>query len=276
MIPIEDHTGDVISKAQRGLGLTNAMLMEKAGITQAQLRALKSGEFNEEALRRVAPVLKLDADALVELGRGSWYPQQPGEIDGFRMFTTPYGSMTVNACLVWDKESRKAVVFDTGADARPILKAAEELGVSIELILITHAHEDHVADLKRLLAKTGAKAYVNVREQAEEDFPKGVETFSAGQSFVLGRLRIESVLTSGHSPGQTTYIVKGLERLVAVVGDSLFAGSIGGGLVSFADQYRNDRERILTLPDDTVIAPGHGPLTTVGEEKAHNPFFARS
>jgi glyoxylase-like metal-dependent hydrolase (beta-lactamase superfamily II) len=68
-------------------------------------------------------------------------------------------------------------------------------------------------------------------------------------------------------------VVKGLERRLGVVGDSLFAASMGGGMVSYSDQYRNNVDQILTLPDDTILACGHGPLTTVGEEKEHNPFF---
>lgn len=254
--------------------MTNAVLVEQAGITAGQLRSLKKGDLNEEALRKVAPVLKLDADQLVELAKGDWYPEQPGEIVGFRMFNTVYGDMTVNAYLVWDRESRKAVVFDTGADVKPILDVVKELDLTVELILLTHAHIDHVLDLRKLMTRTNAVAYLNVREEVDLDFPKKVETFSAGQSFVLGTLRIESVLTSGHSSGQTTFIVKGLDKPIAIIGDSLFAGSIGGGLVSFADQYKNDKEQIFTLPDDTILAPGHGPLTTVGQEKAHNPFFA--
>ncbi len=75
-------------------------------------------------------------------------------------------------------------------------------------------------------------------------------------------------------PGGTTFFVRGLDRPVAIVGDSLFAGSMGGGNVSYADAIRNNLEKILTLPDNTVLCPGHGPLTTVGEEKTHNAFFA--
>src|SRR5437867_1453712 len=80
--------------------------------------------------------------------------------------------------------------------------------------------------------------------------------------------------TWGHSPGGMTYVVTGLARLIAIVGDSLFAGSMGGGNVSYQDALRNNLEKILTLPDETIICPGHGPMTTVGEEKQHNPFFA--
>jgi hydroxyacylglutathione hydrolase len=274
MLPLEDNTGDIIGKAQRGLGFTSEVLARKAGVTTAQLRALRAGEFLEEPMRRVARALGLGADALVAIGRGAWYPEQPPPIDGFRMITTPYHSMTVNACLVWDAASRQAVAFDTGADAGPLLEEAAALKLKIELVLITHAHVDHVMALPQLLKATGAKAWVNARDTDEEDFPRDVETFATGQSFVLGNVRIETRLTSGHSAGQTTYVVRGLGRPLAIVGDSLFAGSIGGGLVSFADQVRNDREQILTLPDETVLACGHGPLTTVGQEKAHNPFFA--
>jgi hydroxyacylglutathione hydrolase len=81
-------------------------------------------------------------------------------------------------------------------------------------------------------------------------------------------------LTSGHSPGGMTFVVTGLSRPVAIVGDSLFAGSMGGGNVSYDDALRNNREKILTLPDETIVCPGHGPLTSVGKEKRDNPFFA--
>jgi glyoxylase-like metal-dependent hydrolase (beta-lactamase superfamily II) len=71
-----------------------------------------------------------------------------------------------------------------------------------------------------------------------------------------------------------TYVVTGLSRPLAIAGDSLFAGSMGGGNVSYEDALRNNREKILTLPDEAVVCPGHGPLTTVGKEKRDNPFFA--
>jgi hydroxyacylglutathione hydrolase len=85
---------------------------------------------------------------------------------------------------------------------------------------------------------------------------------------------VETRLTCGHTSGGITYVVHGLEFPVAVVGDAMFAGSMGGGMVSYRDALRTNREQILTLPDDTILCCGHGPLTTVGEEKLHNPFFA--
>ncbi len=273
MIPLEDNVGDIIGKAQRGLGITNEALREQAGVTQAQLRALKGDTPAEDVLRKVAPILRLGANQLVALARGTWHPAPVPPIAGFAMLHLPFEDMTVNTYLVWDTTTRRAVVFDSGPDASAVLSVVRQEKLQVELVLITHAHVDHVIALPEILKATNAKAWIHARETAEEDFPRGVETFTTGQSFVLGQLRIETRLTSGHSAGQTTYVVKGLDRLLAVVGDSLFAGSMGGGLVSYADQYRNDVEQILTLPDETVLAPGHGPLTTVAEEKQHNPFF---
>ncbi len=275
VIPLEDNVGDIIGKAQKGLGILNEVLAERSGITPAQLRNLKGGSLRDPAmLRRVADVLRLGGDALVASAAGAWYPKQPELPEGFLRFNTPFSGMTVNAYLVWDMPSRQAVLFDTGADAAPVLATLKNEKLQLELVLLTHAHIDHVMELPRLVAGTGARAWINSRDRDEEDFPAGVETFSAGQSFVVGGLRIETRLTNGHSAGQTTYVVRGLGRPVAIVGDSLFAGSMGGGVISYADQLRSDREQILTLPDDTILACGHGPLTTVGQEKLHNPFFA--
>ena len=94
-----------------------------------------------------------------------------------------------------------------------------------------------------------------------------------GDVFAIGALTVSARLTWGHAEGGITYVVDGLDSLIAVVGDAMFAGSMGGGKVSYEDALRTNREEILSLPDDTILCPGHGPLTTVGEEKAHNPFF---
>jgi glyoxylase-like metal-dependent hydrolase (beta-lactamase superfamily II) len=125
-----------------------------------------------------------------------------------------------------------------------------------------------VYELDRLTHATGAKAWVSAREPLA-----GAEPFADGKGFVLGALTIATRRTSGHARGGTTFVVTGLAKRLAVVGDALFAGSMGGGLVDYDEALRTNRAAIFTLPDDTVICPGHGPLTTVGEEKLHNPFF---
>ena len=120
-----------------------------------------------------------------------------------------------------------------------------------------------------LREETGAEIFSPEREPVP-----GAEKIEEGKHFQLGKIDIEARLTWGHSPGGTTFVVNGLARPVAIVGDSLFAGSMGGGSVSYKDAVQNNLEKILTLSDETIICPGHGPMTTVGEEKKHNPFFA--
>ena len=185
------------------------------------------------------------------------------------------GPFQKNGYVLGCERTKEAVYIDPGDEVLQLLDFITEQGLKVSHILLTHAHVDHVMALPDLLKGTRAKAWINARDEGEEDFPKNAQTFATGQSFVLGSLRIESRLTSGHSAGQTTYVVKGLEHRLAVVGDSLFAGSMGGGMVSYRDQHRNDVEQILTLPDDTILACGHGPLTTLKQEKQHNPFFTR-
>jgi hydroxyacylglutathione hydrolase len=269
-IPLEDNASDIIGKAQRGLGISDSQFAEKSGVSAEKIRKLREGEFDDDAVERAAPVLKLNATALRKLAAGNWDPESIDEIEGLAQFNTRYGDMTVNAYLAWDPATREAVAFDTGADCGGMLQRIEKGKLRVKLILLTHAHPDHVADLHRLRKATGAPVYLSGMEEEE-----GAEEVEEGKRFRAGSLEIEARLTSGHSPGGMTYVVTGLSCPVAIVGDSLFAGSMGGGNVSYEDALRNNREKILTLPDETIICPGHGPLTSVGKEKRDNPFFAK-
>jgi hydroxyacylglutathione hydrolase len=268
MIPLEDNVGDIIGKAQRGLGISDSQLAEKSGIGADQLRKIRDGKFDEASLRAIAPALNLDAVALINLAADKWKPDKLENFDGLAQFNTRYHDMTVNAYLVWDPASRAAAAFDTGADCSEMVRFASHHKLKVNLILLTHAHPDHVADLPRLREETGGQVFAPARESVP-----GAESIDEGKRFRLGNLEIDTRLTWGHSPGGMTYVVNGLARPIAIVGDSLFAGSMGGGNVSYDDALRNNLEKILTLPDETIICPGHGPMTNVGEEKQHNPFF---
>ena len=269
MIPLEDNSADIIGKAQRGLGISDSELAQKAGVDAQTIRKLRDGDFDESALLSVAPILGLNGSALGEIAKGEWRPKKTESLDGLAQFTTDYNGMAVNAYLVWDPTTRVAAAFDTGADSREMLRSAKHHKLNVQLILLTHAHPDHVADLPALREETGAAVFTPARESVP-----GAEQIDEGKKFRLGNLQIDTRLTWGHSPGGMTYVVTGLAHPVAIVGDSLFAGSMGGGNVSYRDALQNNLKKILTLPDETIICPGHGPMTTVGEEKQHNPFFA--
>jgi glyoxylase-like metal-dependent hydrolase (beta-lactamase superfamily II) len=267
MLPLEDNFNDVLSKAARGLEKSPARLADETGLPLEKIRAVLGGEFDAGAVRALADCLELAPDRVAALGEGSYVPEPVG-IEGLRQFTTPYDDMTVNAYLVWDAASKTAAVFDTGSDVGDVLGAAAVLGVRIEQVFLTHAHGDHIYDLDRLVEKTGARAWTPRLESVE-----GAEPFEPGREFSIGALAVETRLTCGHARGGVTYVVRGLARPVAICGDAMFAGSMGGGMVSYADAIRTNREQILTLPDETILAPGHGPLTTIGEQKRCNPFF---
>ena len=269
MIPLEDNAGDIIGKAQRGLGISDSELAEKAKVNAETIRKLRDGDFDETALLSVAPVLGLGGRALGEIAKGEWHPKKIESLDGLAQFTTDYNGMAVNAYLVWDPKTRAAAAIDTGADSKEMLRFAKRHKLDVQLILLTHAHPDHVADLPALREETGADVFTPAREPVP-----GAEPIDEGRKFQLGNLQIHTRLTWGHSPGGITYVVTGLAYPIAIVGDSLFAGSMGGGNVSYRDALQNNLEKILTLPGETIICPGHGPMTTVGEEKQHNPFFA--
>ena len=271
-IPLEDNFTDVIGKAQRGLGITDEQLAARADVSPADLATVKGGQAIDDVIRRVARHLRLSPDALVALAHQAWYPEQALFPRGFAMFNTPYGDMTVNSYLVWDARSRVAAAFDTGASCTAMLDVIHAENLTLRYVFLTHTHEDHVADLPRLAAETRAEVWSSEREPVA--FP-GAQGFKENAHFHLGdEIAIKTILTSGHSPGQTTYFVTGLSWPLAIVGDALFASSMGGSALHFPEQYRNNFDKILTLPRATVLAPGHGPLTTLAQEKKHNPFLA--
>jgi glyoxylase-like metal-dependent hydrolase (beta-lactamase superfamily II) len=271
-LPLEDNITDVIGKAQRGLKITDEELAALAEVSRADLAAVKAGRPIDAVVRRIARHLQLNPSALVDLAHHRWYPEQPRLQRGFAMFNTPFEDMTVNSYLLWDTGSRTAAAFDTGASSDAMIDVARAEGLRVLYLFLTHTHDDHVADLDKMATTTGAEVWSSDREPI--DYP-GAKTFHENAHFHVGELAIKTLSTWGHSPGQTTFYVTGLARPLAVVGDSLFASSMGGSAQHYAEQYRNDVEKIFTLPRDTVLACGHGPLTSVSQEKLHNPFFAR-
>ncbi len=273
MIPLEDLYTDVIAKAQRGLDLSDETLAEKSGLPVRIVQRLKNGHPERAPLARLADALDLHADSLIALSEDRYRPEVTMPADGFAMFTTPYGGgMTVNAFLFWRREARAAIAFDTGSTCSKMLATAKAAGAKIGMIFLTHTHPDHVADLRRLREYTSAPIFVGLEERLTE--PKTIG-MAPGSSSGAGPLQVRARSTPGHSPGGMTYVVEGLPERFAVVGDAIFAGSMGGVAPElYAAALKANWTQIFSLPDDTILCPGHGPLTTVGLEKKHNPFYA--
>ena len=268
MSPLEDTYADVLGKALRGRGLGIPAAARAAHLPPAEVTALLDGRFEESAARALATALNLSPGALVRLARGAHRPAVACPASMF-VATTTFGSMTVNAYLLWDRDNRDAAIFDTGTDPAPLLEAVARFGLNVVAIFLTHSHADHVQALAALRRELGVEAW-----SSEAEPVRGTRTFRPGDLFNAGRHFIRTRLTPGHSPGGTTFVIEGHVVQAAIVGDALFAGSVGGVRHDYEEALATIRREILSLPDATILCPGHGPLTTVEHEKSGNPFFA--
>jgi len=270
-IPLEDLVTDIIGKAQRGLGMSDTDLADQVGIEISELDAVKQVRgvaFAE--VEKLAQALELGPKTLVAIAEGKYTPAVTLPKTGFFQANTPYGDIAVNAYLVWDNETGLAAAFDTGADCAPLVAELKRHNLTLQDVYLTHTHVDHVIELDRLIEKAGGSVGVHVNEA--EPLAKAAP-FKPGVTFSLGKLHIETRDTSGHSAGGTTYHIHGLDRPLAIVGDALFAGSVGGIKSDYRAALQRIRDNILSAQDNTILAPGHGPLTTVAQEKTGNPFF---
>lgn len=200
------------------------------------------------------------------------------------------GPFAQNTYLAVCAETRAALLVDAGAAVGRALAAARALGATVERIVLTHAHVDHVDGLAEAKAATGAPIYLHPADRAlygaaptqaqwfglrMQPLPPVDAELAHGDVVRFGACALEVRHTPGHAPGHVVLVGDGL----ALVGDTLFQGSIGrtdlpGG--DFAQLIAAIRSQLLTLPDETLLYPGHGPETTVGHERATNPFLVPS
>jgi hydroxyacylglutathione hydrolase len=272
---LEDHLGDIIRKARDMSGVAPHAAATAAGIPEAELAKLeKTGQLAGHKLNFAAlgKLIGLNPQKLEGIAQG-WLPAVPDLSfwRELRMFTSADDDMTVNCFLVWDEVTRDAALFDTGFDAKPVLECLTENQLVLRHIFITHSHPDHIDQLAKFRdAWPKARVHTSSKNAPVDQRNKPAEIIH------LGGLRVTYRETPGHAEDGVTYLVGNWQEdapHVAVVGDTLFAGSMGRGNPSYDLARQKIREQILTLPPDTLICPGHGPFTTVGQEKEHNPFF---
>jgi glyoxylase-like metal-dependent hydrolase (beta-lactamase superfamily II) len=177
-----------------------------------------------------------------------------------------------NAYLVADEAGGKGVLIDGNDDLGPLLERAEAEGIEITHILITHPHGDHVAGLAAAQERLGGVPMVAHPEAAAEIDTEVQQTIAGGEKLSTGGLEIEAISTPGHASGHLAFLVNGSDVFTA---DVLFKGTVGGtmapGASGFAD-LKSSVLRLLELPEETVVHPGHREPTTIGAEREGNPF----
>jgi glyoxylase-like metal-dependent hydrolase (beta-lactamase superfamily II) len=201
----------------------------------------------------------------------------------------PVGPLQCNCSVIGDEISHEAMVIDPGDDVEDVLEIVRKHNLQVKQIVITHAHIDHVGGAMKLRAATGAPILLNQNDyallklldlqatwigMASPGEVKIDQTIGPSDTVKAGSLIADVLHTPGHTEGSICLYFAPEKKLIA--GDTLFAGSIGrtdlpGG--SFEKIINSINEKVLTLPGDTVVIPGHGPSTTIEEERENNPFL---
>jgi hydroxyacylglutathione hydrolase len=203
----------------------------------------------------------------------------------------PVGPLQCNCSIIGDEQTHEAMVIDPGDQIEGILEILRQEGLTLKQIVITHAHIDHVGGATKLKAATGAPilmnqndyallkmldmqaAWIGMRSPGEVQVDEAV---SHGRVLKIGEISSNVIHTPGHTEGSICLYFPEEQKLIA--GDTLFAGSIGrtdlpGG--SMDKIMRSLHTQVLVLPDETEVVPGHGPVTTIGEERETNPFLQK-
>ncbi|HWR35096.1 MAG TPA: MBL fold metallo-hydrolase [Clostridia bacterium] len=203
----------------------------------------------------------------------------------------PVGRLQCNCSVVGDEATREAIVIDPGDNVEGVIAVLRKHSLNVRQIVITHAHIDHIGGAGKLKRLTGAPVLLNQNDYALLKMldvqagwigmraPEKVEidgSLASGDKVQAGSLEGKVIHTPGHTEGSVCVYFEAEKKMIA--GDTLFAHSIGrtdlpGG--SYEKLIRSLHDKILALPDDTVVIPGHGPLTTIGEERETNPFLQK-
>jgi hydroxyacylglutathione hydrolase len=273
-LELEDTFGDIVRKACRGRGVSPHDVAARTGIAPKRLASFLDDQAQptEAEAHAIAAVLGLAPSKLADIGLRRWYPaQQPLPDTLEHRVNRPHSS---NGYFLFMHEQRLAAVVDPAGDPESIIKRLRQADANVRYFLLTHKHHDHadaLAALRRVFPDAvpvispadGAALGSAARDAlAAED----------GSRIPFGSVEVQVIATPGHTDGSCCFLFDGL----LFTGDTLFSGSVGGLFGErhgYDDLLRSVKDKVLTLPPETRIFPGHGPFSTIGEERSHNPFF---
>ena len=249
---LEDEFGDIIKKARNGLNISLKSLEEKTKIKEKDLSLMEAykSKPNNEQIEKLSKVLKLNSEKLKNIVNG-WEPKKKvlkdKDVEVERIENDYYG-YNVNSYLII--KGKEALAVDTGAHPETITYKAKERNVELKALLITHGHTDHAGGKEEF----GCKIIEDINDK----------------ELKIGNFKVKAIRISGHTATSNSFLI----NKFLFVGDELFAGSIGGSHIPYEKHLENIKNKIFSLDEKVIILPGHGPMTSVKEEKENNPFYS--
>lgn len=277
---LEDEFGDIIKKAKKGLGYSPEDVSRLTGIDDRALAALESYRRAPSVaeVEKLSEVFRLNGSKLADIAANAWTPKpQPWLVEQsviVEIIPIDVGGYIENCYLLGCRSTHRAAIVDPGGMPGAIEAAISAAGLQPEAIIITHGHSDHVGGVSELVARLGVSTVI-AHEEALKSIDAGtalIHGVTDGDTFSVGEVSFRVVHTPGHTLGSCCFVA----GLVCCVGDTIFAGSVGGtmgGPASYRSLLDSIQSKLFSLPEQTALLPGHGPCTTIGEELLHNPFF---
>ena len=275
-MPLEDDFCDIIKKARIGQAWSVEEVARFTGLSGASVTALERGDQprDKAEVRALAATLKLRLAPLEQIVFDQWVPQPIPSIPEIATILGDINGYGVNGYIVQD--SGEALLVDTAYNVPAMIDWLESHRVRLIGICLTHGHADHAEGIQQLLARWPGPVYLGADDVSLLRWKplEGLVAPEDGRAISVGRLTVHCLGTPGHTPGGICYRVDCGSQPVCFVGDTLFAGSIGKSVPHnlFPTHLDSVRQRLLKLPHDCILLPGHGPASTVREELDHNPF----
>ena len=270
---LEDELGDIVQKARDGKSWSQSDLAKNSGVPLGDLSRIESCEWIPEnsVIESLAHSLNLHAPSLIAISNKAWGPNPYQSDPDFDLVCLKVymGMYPVQCYLLTCTATGQTAVIDTGGNPEAVIERVRERNLTPSKILLTHAHPDHAGGLGKLDAEFNCPTWIDL-DEPKPSGSRDLRIVLDGDVLELGRLKIEVLTNPGHTQGGCSYRFKN----ALICGDAIFAGSMGRANVSFCKLFSAVTKKLLALPEETSIHPGHGPPTTIGEEKSHNPFFA--
>lgn len=276
-MPLEDEFSDILKKARMGQGLSVAEVSRTTGLPGGDITALERGDppRDRAEVRALAKALGLRPGPLEQIAIDQWEPSGASPISWVETVRGSINGYGVQGYVVYD--GGEALLIDTAYNASAMIDVLTQHHLRLVGICLTHGHADHADGIDQILKYREAPVYLGLDDVDLLSWRPPADQLKApedGQTIAVGRLRVQCLATPGHTPGGICYRVDAESQRICFVGDTLFAGSIGRSNPSalYQTHLGSVRTKVLGLPPEYRLLPGHGPATTVREELDHNPF----